>query len=85
MTVGTPLTGANGRPALNPDYMALFDVALREMALREDGYSRGAIEELVRLHNRYVYSERLPRSGRQPRPTRSQSRRALKELRRSFL
>jgi class 3 adenylate cyclase/pimeloyl-ACP methyl ester carboxylesterase len=57
MTVGTPLTGANGRPALNPDYMALFDVALREMALRENGYSRSAIEELVRLHNSYVYSE----------------------------
>ena len=33
--------------------MALRD----EMALREDAHSRGAIEELVRLHNRYVYSE----------------------------
>jgi class 3 adenylate cyclase/pimeloyl-ACP methyl ester carboxylesterase len=53
MTVGTPLIGANGRPVLNPNYMALRD----EMALREDAHSRGAIEELIRLHNRYVYSE----------------------------
>jgi class 3 adenylate cyclase/pimeloyl-ACP methyl ester carboxylesterase len=53
MTVGTPLVGANGRPALNPNYMALRE----EMALREDAQSREAIEELIRLHNRYVYSE----------------------------
>ncbi|MCA6113977.1 alpha/beta fold hydrolase [Bradyrhizobium sp. WSM 1738] len=53
MTVGTPLIGANGRPLLNPEYMALRD----EMALREDAHSRGAIEELIRMHNRYVYSE----------------------------
>ncbi|ANW02050.1 hypothetical protein LMTR13_19635 [Bradyrhizobium icense] len=53
MTVGTPLIGADGRPVLNPDYMAFR----AEMARREDAYSRGAIEELIRLHNRYVYSE----------------------------
>lgn len=53
MTVGTPLIGANGRPVLNPDYMAFRD----EMALREDAHSRSAIEELIRFHNRYVYSE----------------------------
>jgi class 3 adenylate cyclase/pimeloyl-ACP methyl ester carboxylesterase len=53
MTVGTPLIGADGRPVLNPDYMAFRD----EMALREDANSRGAIEELIRVHNRYVYSE----------------------------
>jgi pimeloyl-ACP methyl ester carboxylesterase len=53
MTVGTPLIGANGRPLLNPEYMALRD----EMPLREDAHNRGAIEELIRLHNRYVYSE----------------------------
>ncbi|WP_063697702.1 alpha/beta fold hydrolase [Bradyrhizobium centrolobii] len=48
MTVGTPLIGADGRPVLNPDYMAL----------REDAYRRGgAVEELVRLHTRYVFSE----------------------------
>ncbi|WP_187399157.1 alpha/beta fold hydrolase [Bradyrhizobium paxllaeri] len=53
MMVGTPLIGADGRPILNPDYMAFR----AEMALREDAYSRGAIEELIRVHNRYVYSE----------------------------
>ena len=53
MTVGTPLIGADGRPVLNPDYMAFC----RAMALREDASSRGAIEELIRVHNRYVYSE----------------------------
>src|SRR5258705_4286177 len=41
MTVGTPMKGAlpDGRPVLNPDYMAL----------RHDAYSRGAVEELARL------------------------------------
>ena len=53
MTVGTPLIGSDGCPVLNPDYVAFC----REMALREDANSRGAIEELIRVHNRYVYSE----------------------------
>ncbi|MCK1636297.1 alpha/beta fold hydrolase [Bradyrhizobium sp. 157] len=53
MTVGTPLIGADGCPVLNPDYMAFC----HEMALCEDANSRGAIEELIRVHNRYVYSE----------------------------
>jgi class 3 adenylate cyclase/pimeloyl-ACP methyl ester carboxylesterase len=49
MTVGTPMIGAlpDGRPVFNPDYMAL----------REDAYRRGAVEELARLQTRYVYSE----------------------------
>jgi class 3 adenylate cyclase/pimeloyl-ACP methyl ester carboxylesterase len=47
--VGTPMIGAlpNGCPVYNPDFMAL----------REDAYSRGAVEELARLQTRYVYSE----------------------------
>jgi pimeloyl-ACP methyl ester carboxylesterase len=57
MTVGTPLIGANGLPLLNPEYMAVREKAIREMDLSEGAYSRDAIEELVHLHNRYVYSE----------------------------
>jgi class 3 adenylate cyclase/pimeloyl-ACP methyl ester carboxylesterase len=57
MTVGTPLIGANGLPILNPDYMAVREKAIREMVLCEGAYSRDAVEELVHLHNRYVYSE----------------------------
>ena len=49
MTVGTPMMGAlpDGRPVFNPDYMAH----------RQDAYARGAVEELIRLQIRYVYSE----------------------------
>jgi len=49
VTVGTPMIGTlpNGRPVFNPDYTAL----------RQDAYARGAVDELVRLQTRYVYSE----------------------------
>nr|WP_233288276.1 alpha/beta hydrolase [Bradyrhizobium brasilense] len=49
VTVGTPMIGTlpNGRPVFNPDYTAL----------RQDAYARGAVEELIRLQTRYVYSE----------------------------
>jgi pimeloyl-ACP methyl ester carboxylesterase len=49
MIVGTPMTGRlpNGRPALDPDYMAQ----------RQEAYTRGAVEELVHIQMRYIYSE----------------------------
>jgi pimeloyl-ACP methyl ester carboxylesterase len=50
MTVGTtPMMGAlpDGRTVINPDYMVL----------RRDAYRRGAVEELVRLQMRYIYTE----------------------------
>ena len=49
MTVGTPLIGPlpDGRPVWNPDLVAL----------RDDAFRRGAVEELIRLQIRYVFSE----------------------------
>jgi pimeloyl-ACP methyl ester carboxylesterase len=49
MTVGTPLIGGlpGGRPVYDRDYMAA----------RQQAYSRGAVEELIHLQMRYVYSE----------------------------
>jgi class 3 adenylate cyclase len=49
MTVGTPLIGClpGGHEVFNRDYMAA----------RRQAYSRGAVEELIHLQMRYVYSE----------------------------
>ncbi|WP_161852512.1 alpha/beta fold hydrolase [Bradyrhizobium sp. CCBAU 051011] len=49
MTVGTPLTGPlpDGLSAWNPDYLAV----------RDDAFRRGDVEELIRVQIRYVFSE----------------------------